>query len=304
VASVSGYSAVLLAAALWGTTGTAQSFAPGGASAVSVGAARLVFGGLLLLVIGAQGTGLRSLLTRRSDLGVVLLGGTAVAAYQGCFFFGVARTGVAVGTVVAIGSAPVLTGLLARFFHRAPLTGRWALSTAVATAGCAALVLGGRASGVDVVGVGFALLAGLCYAVYAIAAARLITAGAPSRAVMAAVFGTGALLLVPVLLGSAPRWLVNPIGLAVAVHLAVVTTAVAYLLYGRGLRSTPVSVAATLSLAEPAVAAMLGLLVLREPLSATSAVGLTLVGLALAVLAAPRGGENRCCATRPPRADG
>jgi DME family drug/metabolite transporter len=157
---------------------------------------------------------------------------------------------------------------------------------------------------VDVVGVGFALLAGLCYAVYAIAAARLIIAGAPSRAVMAAVFGTGALLLVPVLLGSAPRWLVNPIGLAVAVHLAVVTTAVAYLLYGRGLRSTPVSVAATLSLAEPAVAAMLGLLVLREPLSATSAVGLTLVGLALAVLAAPRGGENRCCATRPPRADG
>jgi DME family drug/metabolite transporter len=37
------------------------------------------------------------------------------AIYQVCFFAGVERAGVAVGTLIAIGSGPVLTGLLARW---------------------------------------------------------------------------------------------------------------------------------------------------------------------------------------------
>jgi DME family drug/metabolite transporter len=42
----------------------------------------------------------------------VLLGVGTNAAYQICFFAGVARTGIATGTLVAIGSAPILAGLL------------------------------------------------------------------------------------------------------------------------------------------------------------------------------------------------
>src|ERR1700685_4509757 len=38
----------------------------------------------------------------------------AVACYQLCFFSAVRLTGVAIGTVVAIGSAPVFTGLISR----------------------------------------------------------------------------------------------------------------------------------------------------------------------------------------------
>ena len=48
-------------------------------------------------------------------------------------------------------------------------------------------------------------------------------------------------------------------GLAVATYLAVLTTALAYLPYARGLRTTAVTTATTLGLAEPAVAAVLGL---------------------------------------------
>ncbi len=41
---------VLLAAVCFGTTGTAQAIGPGG-SPVAVGAARIVFGGLLLVLV-------------------------------------------------------------------------------------------------------------------------------------------------------------------------------------------------------------------------------------------------------------
>ena len=62
----------------------------------------------------------------------------------------------------------------------------------------------------------------------------------------------------------------------------------AYLLYGRGLRTVSAPVAVTLGLAEPVVAAILGLVVLSERLTAPDVIGLTLVGLALATLVGGR----------------
>ena len=41
---------ILVAAVLWGTTGTAQSFAPSSAHPVAIGAIRLAIGGIVLLV--------------------------------------------------------------------------------------------------------------------------------------------------------------------------------------------------------------------------------------------------------------
>lgn len=67
------------------------------------------------------------------------LGGLAVAAYQACFFFGVARTGVAVGTVVALGIAPLATGLLGLLLGERP-DRRWTLATVGAVAGVVLLL--------------------------------------------------------------------------------------------------------------------------------------------------------------------
>jgi DME family drug/metabolite transporter len=140
--------------------------------------------------------------------------------------------------------------------------------------------------------VGLAVTAGLCYAVYVVSAARLISAGIGERAVMGALFGGAAVLLAPVLLAGAPGWLLTARGLAVAGYLGVVTTAVAYLLYGRGLRSVPAPVAVTLGLAEPVVATLLALIVLGERLTPAAAAGAVLVGLALAVLVVPLPGRR------------
>jgi DME family drug/metabolite transporter len=73
----------------------------------------------------------------------------------------------------------------------------------------------------------------------------------------------------------------------VAAYLAVLTTALAYLLYTRGLRTTAVTTATTLGLAEPAVAAVLGLAVLGEHLTATGLAGLGILAISLVITAWP-----------------
>jgi DME family drug/metabolite transporter len=281
-----GLAAVLAAAVLWGTTGTASQYSPSEAGPLAVGAARIVLGGGLLLAWAAGRKQLGGVL----DAGrwrLMVAGSVAVAAYQLCFFAAVDLTGVAVGTVVAIGAGPVLTGLLTRLVHGTPLARRWLLATLTAVGGCATLVLGGASTGVVATGVALALLAGAAYAAYAVIAATLITRGASSTGVMGGLFGGAGVLLLPVLLATNPRWLLESAGAAVAIHLAVITTAVAYALYGYGLRSVPVATAATLALAEPGAAALLSLLLLDEPANVTTFAGLGLLVAALVVLAAP-----------------
>ncbi|MGH3389400.1 MAG: DMT family transporter [Actinomadura sp.] len=280
---------ILLAAALWGTTGTARTFAPDGASPVSVGAARIVLGGLLLLVLAVHRGALRRLARNATPATWVLLvlGAACAATYQTAFFAALDRTGVATGTVVTIGSAPAFAGLLSRLTGTAALSRRWAASTAGAVAGCAALVGGGQAAGVRPAGVVLALSAGFAYAGYATIAGRLISGGAADRVVMGALFGGAGLLLLPVLLASSPGWLPTGRGVLVTLYLGAVTTTVGYVLFGRGLRRTSAATATTLTLAEPAVAALLGLVLLGERLGAVAVGGLVLLAASLVLLAVP-----------------
>ncbi len=73
------------------------------------------------------------------------------------------------------------------------------------------------------------------------------------------------------------RWAIETDGLLVVLHLGLVATAMAYLLFARGLRTVPAVHAVTLSLAEPLTAATLGILVLKEHPTMTSASGMGLV---------------------------
>lgn len=114
----SGASLVIAAAVLWGTTGTAQALGPVGTDPLAVGAVRLAVGGGALLAAGLLGGGWRTIraatAARRLPVGALLATVAGIAAYQPLFFAGVRQAGVALGTVVSIGSAPVVAGLLAR----------------------------------------------------------------------------------------------------------------------------------------------------------------------------------------------
>ncbi|URN00336.1 DMT family transporter [Actinomadura madurae] len=280
---------VLLAASLWGTTGTVRTFADG-ASPYSIAAIRIVVGGLMLLCLAAstrRGAGLRRLLRERRNLPLIGLGAVAISVYQTAFFVAAGRTGVAIGTVVTIGGAPVFAGLIGLVVRRSAPTGRWTLATAGAVAGCALLVGGGRDAGAEPLGIALALLSGLSYAVYATVASVLITRGEEDRAVAGALFGTAAVPLFAVLLAGSTSWLATGTGALIALYLGVVTTGGGYLLFARGLRTTPATTATTLTLAEPAVAAVLGTAVLDERLGGAALAGLVLLAVSLVVLVAP-----------------
>jgi DME family drug/metabolite transporter len=104
---------------------------------------------------------------------------------------------------------------------------------------------------------------------------------------MAAGFGGAGLLLLPALVLAGPGFLGTPGGLALAAYLAVVPTALAYVLFSRGLRHLSSGETATLVLAEPLTAAALGVVALGEHPSLTAGAGALLVLAGLLVLAAP-----------------
>ena len=279
---------MLAAAVLFGTTGTAQALGPDATTPLGVGAARLLVGGLALLAVlpllGARPADAVRLWRTPAGLGA----GACTALYQVCFFAGVQRAGVAVGTLVAIGSGPVLAGLMARLLLGERPGRSWLVATGICVTGLALLALsGGGFTGAgtdgDAVGVLLAALAGAGYAAYTVLAKQLLRSGSGSAPVMAAAFGLGGLLLVPVLLTQPLGWLATPGGLALAAYLGLVTTTLGYVLFGRGLAVLPAGPVTTLVLAEPVVATVLGTAVLGERLSPVGAAGagLVLVGLVL-----------------------
>jgi drug/metabolite transporter, DME family len=276
---------VLLAAICFGTTGTAQAVGPGG-SPVAVGAARIVLGGLLLALVA------RGLSVCTPRIGAALIGmATAVAVYQLSFFAAVKLTGVAVGTVVAIGSGPAAAGALGLLVNGERLSARWAQATILAAIGVLLLAGDGGAS-VDLTGVALAVTSGVGYATYTVLSKRMLDAGEAPEGVMAAGFG-GAAVLLPALVVAGPGFLGTPGGLAMAAYLAAVPTALAYVLFSRGLRHMSSGETATLVLAEPLTAAVLGVVALGEHPSPTAGIGALLVLAGLLVLAAPGGRRLR-----------
>jgi DME family drug/metabolite transporter len=282
---------VLLAAVCFGTTGTAQALGPA-ASPVAVGAARIALGGALLVAI-ARAMGVRIPRVDRTVL-VIAVG---VCVYQLSFFAAVNLTGVAIGTVVAIGSGPAAAGVLGRIVNGERLTGRWAVATLCA-AGGVVLLAGDGGGTVDPAGVGLAIAAGVGYATCTVLSRRLIVAGAAPEGVMAAGFGGAAVLLVPVLAFAGPGFLATPGGLGLALYLGAIPTALAYVLFSRGLRSLTSGETATIVLVEPVTAAALGVVALGEQASITAGIGAALVLAGLGVLAVPAG-RRRAAGVEP-----
>lgn len=280
--SKSGIWFVLMAATLWGTTGTAQAFAPAGFDPLVIGTLRLAIGGgAMLLLVLLQG-GFSQF--RNWPLKATIAAAVFTALYQASFFAGVAKTGVAVGTIVGIGSAPVAGGILGYLFRGERPGRNWFIATTLAIVGCTLLVFSsGDDVKIDPLGVALAIGAGVAYAAYTLAFKGLLEKRTPIIAI-AVVFCLGALMLSPLMIGRNLAWLAEPRGVGVVLHLGLVTAALAYWLFARGLQRVPVANAMTLTLAEPLTAGLLGLLVLGEKLNTVGFTGIALIFSGLAVL--------------------
>jgi DME family drug/metabolite transporter len=276
-----GYWLVLTAACLWGTNGTAQALAPHGAQPIIIGTLRIALGGLILLAFAALRGALRD--GKRWAFTPTLLGALSMAAYQIFFFSGVARTGVAIGTIVGIGSTPILAGPIAYIVRGERPTRRWAVATCLGVIGCVLLIAAGEKIHVDTLGIILAICAGGSYAVFTTVSKGLMDEHAP-EAVMAVTFCLGSLFVIPLLIGADLRWLAQPAGILVILHLGVITAALSYTLFAQGLHLVPVATAATLTLGEPLTAGLLGVFFLHEPLTVPAVFGILLIFAGLVVL--------------------
>lgn len=279
--TISGTWFVLFAAMLWGTTGTAQGLAPSGATPLMVGTIRLAIGGATLLALAAARKQLFG--GEKWSLFPTLVSAVFVASYQLCFFSAVAKTGVAVGTMVAIGSSPIAAGILGYLIRQETLGREWYISTLFAVTGCILLSMSGGELNLDLVGILLALGAGFSYAMYTVSIKGLLDVHSPD-AVMAIVFSLAALLLLPTTFFSNWTWVLQAQGFVVALHLGIVTAALSYWLFARGLKIVNVGNVATLSLAEPLTATLLGVFILGEHLGSQEVVGIFLIFMGIVVL--------------------
>jgi len=284
--------AVIAAAMLFGTTGTARSLGPSATSVWLVGTLRIALGAITLLAC--------ALISRERSAAVgakaaryIAIGGVGAAIYQPAFFAGVEECGVAIGTVIALGSGPMFAGGIDRAIRQRPLHLRWFIGTAIMLIGVAVLVMTGSGGSDDaqltISGVSFALAAGLGYAMYAQTTSSLIELKLSSTIALAAQFGVAAIILAPfmifkVLAGSEMAWMWSASGAVMLLHLGVLTAGVAYMLYGWGLRVLPVSTAVSITLVEPLTAAGAAFFVLGERLSASGLIAGVVVLIGLVVL--------------------
>jgi drug/metabolite transporter, DME family len=271
---------VLLAAVLWGTTGTAQALAPETAHPVAIGATRLALGGIPLFIIVL----LRGKLNFRNwPIKETLLASASMACYQPFFFSAVTLTGVAIGTVIAIGSAPVLSGIIEWFFLKKSPARVWWYSTVLSIVGCFMIFINKESVTVDPYGIAMALVAGSSFAIYTLVSGKLVEKHS-SISIVAVVFTLSAIFLSPLLFIYDMSWITEGKGFAVSLHLGIVATGVAYFLFARGLINVPSSTAVTLSLAEPLTAALLGVFFLGEHLALTSWLGICFLLLGIGML--------------------
>jgi DME family drug/metabolite transporter len=296
---------VVVAATGWGTAGAVAAALFEGRS--GLGPLALTFwraaGGFALLLAlrlsrrrPARGGGATARTGKRRTAARyrVLATGVGLTVFQAAYFIAVRSTGLAVATVVTLGSGPVLIALAARLTMGERLGRGGVLAVAGALGGLAVLVLGGSTKGagdaVHPAGVALALLSAAGYAAITLLTrwwGRQGVAGDPFDTSMWA-FGICAALLFPAAWaeGLLPHTAQLGRTLLLLGYLASVPTALAYGLYFAGaavLRSATVSVVA---LIEPVSATVLAVTLLGERLTTATVLGTACLLGAVGVLVA------------------
>lgn len=288
-----GSTAIIFACLLWGTTGTAASFTPN-VSPLATGAFAMGLGGVLLVL-----SSLKRLKIDRVKLlahyKLLLLGGLSVAVYPLAFYSSMRLSGVAIGTVISIASAPFFTVLLECLISKKLVSNKWLISFAIGAVGIVLLAMGK----VNVTshethkmthyfGMLLGLLAGLSYALYSWAAKSMINQDIHSKSAMSGMFGLAALLLLPSLLFTGDNLFASTSNSLVVLYMAIIPMFLGYVLFGYGLNYVEASQATLLTLLEPALATVMAVLIVGEKFSIIGWVGIALILLCLLLQMTPK----------------
>nr|WP_202431364.1 EamA family transporter [Streptomyces sp. SID7804] len=205
----------------------------------------------------------------RTDWSTVIVFGVAMAAMNGLFYQSVAR--IPLGPAVTLEVlGPLALSVLA---SRRAVNLVWA---ALALAGVFLLGGGGGFSGLDPLGVAFALGAGAMWAAYIVFSART-GRRFPQADGLALAMAVAAVLFLPLGVIESGTRLVEPTTLALGAAVALLSSVLPYTLELLALRRLPASTFAILMSLEPALAATAGFLILDQALSAAEAAAIALV---------------------------
>ncbi|PMG54786.1 hypothetical protein BCU88_19300 [Vibrio splendidus] len=287
--------AILFASILWGTTGTAASFAPD-LSPLAIGAFSMGVGGLMQAGLAYRKIlfAFDKLLQNKRLLAVSAL---ALAVYPLAFYSSMKLSGVAIGTVVSIATAPFFSALLECLISKKNnINKRWLTSFAIGVVGIGLLVFSESSStnesgdDLKLLGIALGLVAGLCYAIYSWATKALIDKGIKSQAAMGSIFGLGAMLLLPTLWFTGENLFSSQINVLVISYLTLIPQCLGYIAFSFGLRHVTASSANLLTLFEPVVAAVLAVCVVGELIPFIGWLGMFLIVLCLLIQSKPAKG--------------
>ena len=272
---------ILAAAALFGTTGTVLANGPVNVDAVTAGVVRLLVGGLGLVILSW-----RYLREVASHTPIAFFGAIGVGSYQLCFFYSTRHAGVAVATVITIGSSPLFARIIGALRRRPAPHRLWYVAALILIAGMILLSVSPNAGdSIEIIGVLAALVAGLSYAAYTESAAILIGRELNSTAVMAALFFGAGVVTSPFLFFRPMAWISESRGVLMIAFLGLVTLTLAYVAFGKGLQKLVPTTVVMLTLLEPVVATLLAYLALHEDVSGQSWFGMSLVLVGLPIIA-------------------
>lgn len=283
--SFKGVMAIIVASFLWGTTGTAASYSPD-VSSLAIGAFSMGIGGVLLVITARKKLLIDYKLMLEQPV-VFLLGAVSVAIYPLVFYTSMRLSGVAIGTVVSIATAPFFAAILERLISKKDISLQWMLSFVIGAIGIALLTLGkdqsNNAYSINQQGLGILLgcIAGLTYAGYSWSARRLIESGIQSKSSMSGLFGCAALLLLPSLWFTGDNLFSSSTNALVSLYMAIIPMFLGYLLFGFGLNYIDASKATLITLIEPLVATILAVFIIGEKFKVIGWIGVALVSLCL-----------------------
>jgi inner membrane transporter RhtA len=242
--------------------GLFDSVGPAGAVFLRVG-----FAALILLLMWRPRLGGYA----RSDYGLAVVFGLALAGMNFAFYSALER--IPLGVAVTLEFAGPLTVAVAGSRRLIDLL--WAALAAAGILLLAPLNLFGSVD-LDPVGVALALLAGTLWGSYILLSSRTgrVFPGGTGLAIAMCV---GALALVPVGVAEAGYALLDPGVLLVGFGVAMLSSAVPYSLEMEALRKLPARVFGVLMSLEPAVAALIGFVVLGERLGLRAIAAVVLV---------------------------
>lgn len=269
-----------LAAVLWGAGGLAGSLLGrvSGLSPLGVAVVRLLAGGGFLVAFRMATR--RRLPRARAAWRRIVVTGLLAGGFQAAYFMSISLSSVSLATLITIGGTPVMVQAVELATGRQRPERSGLITLAVALAGLGLLIglpAGGHSQSALLASAGFALLSAAGFAALTLIGASTVP-GLDDLAMTGYGSVVGGLALLPLaanfgVLAFRP----SAEAFALLAGLAIGPTAVAYVLYYRGLRSASATTATLMTLLEPLTAAVLGAAILGDRLGPAGIAGALLL---------------------------